>query len=176
MLVSGPAVGAAQILIWPYSCVFLPPMSTAIRTNVFFCGSSQCPFSFPGGSGDKSISLQCSRHEFDPWVGKIPWRRKWKPTPVLMAEKFHGWRTLVGYSPWGCKESDKTERFHFHFQCPFIYSIDNRICLVDHVNLIYSLYSWWEGFGSSSLATLPLGFNCRFIPTSACGSSTGVCS
>ena len=126
VLVSGPAVGAAQILIWPYSCVFLPPMSTAIRTNVFFCGSSQCPFSFPGGSGDKSISLQCSRHEFDPWVGKIPWRRKWKPTPVLMAEKFHGWRTLVGYSPWGRKESDKTERFHFHFQCPFIYSIDTE--------------------------------------------------
>ena len=52
----------------------------------------------------------------------------------------------------------------------------HRVCLVDHVDLICSLYSWWEGFGSSSLATLPLGFNCGFISTSACGSSTGVCS
>ena len=45
----------------------------------------------------------------------------------------------------------------------------HRVCLVDHVDLICSLYSWWEGFGSSSLATLPLGFNCGFISTSACG-------
>ena len=47
---------------------------------------------------------------------------------------------------------------------------------MDHVDLIYSLYSWWEGFGSSSFVTLPLGFNCGFISTSARGSSTGVCS
>ena len=52
----------------------------------------------------------------------------------------------------------------------------HRVCLVDHVDLICSLYSWWEGFGSSSLATLPLGFNCGFISTYTCGSSTGVCS
>ena len=51
-----------------------------------------------------------------------------------------------------------------------------RVCLVECVDLICSLYSWWEGFGSSSLATLPLGFNCGFISTSACGSSSGVCS
>ena len=43
----------------------------------------------------------------------------------------------------------------------------HRACLVDPVDLIFSLYSWWEGFGSSSLATLPLGFNCGFISTSA---------
>ena len=51
----------------------------------------------------------------------------------------------------------------------------HRVCLVDHVNLICSLYSWWEGFGSSSLATLPLGFNCGFISTSVGGLSTRVC-
>ena len=47
--------------------------------------------------------------------GKIPWRRKWQPTPVLLPRKFHGWRSLVGYSPWGLKESDTTERLHFPF-------------------------------------------------------------
>ena len=51
-----------------------------------------------------------------------------------------------------------------------------RICLVGHVDLICSLYSWWECFGSYSLEIPPLGFNCGFISTSACGLSTGVCS
>ena len=47
----------------------------------------------------------------------------------------------------------------------------HRVCLVDYVDLICTLYSWLEGFGSSSLATLPPGFNCGFISTSTCGSS-----
>ena len=101
VLVSGPAVGAAQILNWSYACVFLPPMSTAIRIVCFLL-------------------------------------REFSMTFYI---------------------------FHRH-----------RVCLVDHMDLIRSLYSWWEGFGSSSLATLPLGFNCGFISTSACGSSIGVCS
>ena len=46
-------------------------------------------------------------------ASKIPWRRQWQPTPVLLPGKFHGWRSLVGYSPWGRKESDTTERLHF---------------------------------------------------------------
>ena len=50
------------------------------------------------------------------------------------------------------------------------------VCLVDCVDLICSLYSWWEDLGSSSLATLPLSFNCDFISTSACGWFTRVCS
>ena len=46
------------------------------------------------------------RPGFVPWVEKIPWRREWQPTPVLLPGKSHGWRSLVGYSPWGCKELD----------------------------------------------------------------------
>ena len=67
------------------------------------------------GSGDESVCLQCRKHGFHSWVGKIPWRRQWQPTPVILPGKFHGWRSLVGYSPWGHKESDTTERLHFHF-------------------------------------------------------------
>ena len=70
---------------------------------------------FPGGSDGKSVCLQCGRPGFSPWVGKIPWRRKWQPSPVLSPGKSHGWRSLVGYSPRGRKESDKTEQLHFHF-------------------------------------------------------------
>ena len=43
------------------------------------------------------------------------WRRQWHPTPVLLPGKSHGRRSLVGCSPWGCEESDTTERFHFDF-------------------------------------------------------------
>ena len=42
-------------------------------------------------------------------------RRQWHPTPVLLPGKSHGWRSLVGCSPWGREESDMTERLHFHF-------------------------------------------------------------
>ena len=51
----------------------------------------------------------------DPWVGKIPWRRKWQPTPIPLPGKSHGWRILVGYNPWGRKELDTTEQHHFCF-------------------------------------------------------------
>ena len=47
---------------------------------------------------------------FDPWVGKISWRREWQPTPVFLPGEFHGQRNLVGHSQWGHKESDTTER------------------------------------------------------------------
>jgi len=53
---------------------------------------------------------RCRRPGFDPWLGKIPWRRKWQPTPVFLPGKSHGQRSLVGYSPWGHKELDTTER------------------------------------------------------------------
>ena len=53
---------------------------------------------------------------FEPWVGKILWRRKWQSIPVLLPGKSHGQRSLVGYSLWGRKEWNMTERLHFHFQ------------------------------------------------------------
>ena len=49
---------------------------------------------------------RCRRHEFDLWVGKIPWRRKWQPISVFFPGECHEQRSLVGYSPWGRKESD----------------------------------------------------------------------
>ena len=61
---------------------------------------------FPGGSAvkKKKICLQYRRCSFDPWIGKILWRRKWQPTPVFLPGKSHGQRSLGGYSPWGCKK------------------------------------------------------------------------
>ena len=63
---------------------------------------------FPGGTVVKNVCQfrRCKRQGFDPWVGKIPWSRKWQPTPVFLRGKFHGERSLAGYSPWGHEESD----------------------------------------------------------------------
>ena len=56
------------------------------------------------------IRLQCGRPGFSPWVGQIPWRRERLPTPVFWPGEFHGQRNLAGYSPWGLKELETTER------------------------------------------------------------------
>ena len=67
---------------------------------------------FPSGSAVKRICLQFRRHRrrgFDPWVRKSPWRRKWQPTPVFLPGKSPGQRSLLGYRPWGRKESNMTE-------------------------------------------------------------------
>ena len=66
------------------------------------------------------------RWEFGPWIGKIPWRRMWQPTPIFLPENFSQ-GSLVGYSPWNHKESDTTEWVStcivadavIYFSCPF---------------------------------------------------------
>ena len=61
---------------------------------------------------DKGSTCQykrCKRCGFNAWVGKTPWSRKWQSTPVFLPGKFHGQRSLVGYSPWGHKEPDMTD-------------------------------------------------------------------
>ena len=65
---------------------------------------------FSGGLDGKA----CGYNAGDPGLilgsGRFPRRRKWQPTPVLLPGKSHGWGSLVGYSPWGCKESDMTAK------------------------------------------------------------------
>jgi len=67
---------------------------------------------FPGGAGGKEPTCQCRRHKrygFNPWVGKIPWKLAWQPTPVFLPGKSHKQRSLAGYNSWGHKKSDMTE-------------------------------------------------------------------
>ena len=67
---------------------------------------------FPSGASGREPACQCrrcKRHGFNPWVGKIPWKRAQQSTPVFLPGEFHGQRNLVGYSPWGRKESDMIE-------------------------------------------------------------------
>ena len=67
--------------------------------------ASQQTVGFPRQLRQYRICLQCRRPGFGPWVGKIPWKRQWQPTPVVFPGKSHGQRSLVGYSPWGHKRA-----------------------------------------------------------------------
>ena len=95
---------------------------------------------FPGDSDGNASACNAgdlgSIPGFDPWVGKIPWRREWQSTPVLLPGKFHQWKSLVGYSPWDCKESDMTEQLH---------SLNNKYSL-DCIHLYNSKVSFFIYF------------------------------
>ena len=87
------------------SCQYLDlGLGSRTTRNKFLLYISQLVFGtgFLGGSMVESTS-QCRKHQFDPWVWKMPWRRKWQPTPVLLPGKSHGQRSLASYSPWGHK-------------------------------------------------------------------------
>ena len=80
-------------------------------------GIKEMAVNFPRWCSGKESACQCRRHKrhwFEPWLGKIPWRRKWQPTPVFLPGKFHGQRRLAGYSPKGHKELDTTEQLSTH--------------------------------------------------------------
>ena len=70
---------------------------------------------FPGGSDGPESACNAGDQGSIPGLGKIPWRREWLPTPVFLPGEFHGERSLVGYSPWGCKESDTTQHLRLGY-------------------------------------------------------------
>ena len=82
----------------------------ALRTFFWLC----LVLGLPRWLSGKESACQFRRHEFDLWIWKIPWRRKWQPTPAFLPGKFHGQRSMVGCSPWGHKESDTTEWLNTH--------------------------------------------------------------
>ena len=64
----------------------------------------------PRGLSGKEPTWQCRRQGFHPWVRKIPWTRQWQLIPIFLPGKSHGQSSLVGYSPWGHKESSTTKQ------------------------------------------------------------------
>ena len=74
--------------------------------------------SLPDGSDGKEPACNEGDMGSIPGLERFPWRREWQPTPVFLAGKSHGQRSLVGYSPWGRKESDTTERLNTYISSP----------------------------------------------------------
>ena len=87
--------GVAKTLTWLSRCARENIMRLKLRASL--------------GLKLQRVCLQYQRPQSDPWVLKIPWRRKWRPTPVSLPGESHAQRILVAYSPWGHKESDRTE-------------------------------------------------------------------
>ena len=95
-----------------------------------------------------------------PGVGKIPWRRKWQPTPVFLPGISHGQRSLAGYSPWGCKESDMTE--HLMWSVEIMKNENERedLSVMPYSLQSHGLYSPWNSPGQNtgvSSLSLPQG-------------------
>ena len=114
-----------QVNIWELSHEVAACLSTILSAelrNIFLHVNSndsviwRSSFPIPGfqdSTSGKESACQCGRHKrcmFEPWVGKIPWSRKWHPTPVFLPGKYP-WAEKPGglHSPWGCKELDMTE-------------------------------------------------------------------
>ena len=83
---------------------------------------------FPGGTGGEEPAYQRRRRGFEPWVGKMPRRRAWPPTPVLLPGESHGQRSLAGYSPWGRRESDTTEQLNCNKLFPLRLTDPSLVC------------------------------------------------
>ena len=94
-------------------------IETKFKNDIFLksmYGTYGVPHGIPRCNSDKESACQCwrrHRQSFDPWVGKIPLSKKWQPAPVFLPEKFHGQRSLVGFSPWGHRELDTTEHIAY---------------------------------------------------------------
>ena len=98
------AVSSAYLRLLIFLPVILIPDCDS--SSPAFCLVYSAYRGFPDGASGKEPACQCKRckrHWFDPWVGKISWRRAWQPTSVFLPGQFHGQRSLGGCSPWGCK-------------------------------------------------------------------------
>ena len=113
------------------------------------------PLSLPKWLSGKEPACQhrrCRRCRFNPWVGKIPWSRKWHPIPVFLPGKFHGQRSLAEYSPWGGKELDMAEHARKELKTsgsvllPSNYSLMHLSCVWSRAEMvgIFPLTSWSE--------------------------------
>ena len=74
----------------------------------------------------RELACQRKRCEFDSWVRKIPWRKKWQPIPVFLPGKSHGQTCLEGYNPWGCKEPNTTKHADVEAETPIFWPPDTK--------------------------------------------------
>ena len=95
--------------VFPCSlCVCVCVHVNILNNDKSFFGNGKSTMELPCQLSGKESTWQCRRYGFDPWVGKIPWKRKWQPTPVFLPGKSHGQWSLAGCSLWGYKELNTT--------------------------------------------------------------------
>ena len=105
-------LGQPTMIHFHHCLLILHACDPSSRLHLFLKLEYSSFLCFPHSSVGKESACRYRRPGFDPWVGKIPQRRKWQPTPVFLPGESHGQRSLAGYSPWGRKNrsglSDKT--------------------------------------------------------------------
>ena len=120
---------------------------------------------FSGGSAVKESACQCRRCRFDPWVGKITWRRKWQPIPVFLPGESQGQRSLAGYSSWGHKRVRHdlvTKQQHTFIDCAVLLLLLSRFSRVSysvpsHRRRPTRLLHPWDSPGKNT------GVGCHFL-------------
>ena len=103
-----------NVIVWPYNNDWRTTVHEVVKSQtqlsmMMIYRRAWSLTALPWWLSSKESACQCWRCGFNSWFGKIPWRRKWHPTPVFLPRKSHGQRSLAGCSPWGRKESDRTE-------------------------------------------------------------------
>ena len=126
-----------KFLIWPICVIFLVFVASSVwprHSNKHILSQLVQSLGFPGSPSGKESTCQCRRYQrpgSDPWVGRIPWRRAWQPTPVFLPGESHEQRSLAGYRPWGRKES---KWLHTHTELTLlIFCLKCLISLIQNV-------------------------------------------
>ena len=98
-------------------------------------------YGLPWRLSGKESACQCRRLKFEPWVRKIPWRRKWQPTPVFLPGKSHGEKSLVGYSPCGHKRvrHDLATKHQWYIVCICMHTFFIPSSVDEHLSCFYIL-------------------------------------
>ena len=126
---------------WRWSILPAPPASLMFGSDWL-----------PRWCSSEEPTCQCRRHKrcgFDPWVRKIPWKRKRQPTPVFLPGKSPRQRSLARYSPWGSKELDTSKHTHRHV------FLDVKPQLPSD-NLLQLSDIWTSSLENDYLVTLPI--------------------
>ena len=111
----------------------------------------------PRWCSGKESACQCIRYKrrrLNPWVGKIPWNRKWQPAPVFLPGKSHGQRNLAGYSPWGHKRVGY-DWVHTGTSSYWIYILLCQMEIQRRVKKMHWKIHWWNIVKSSSSIEVP---------------------
>ena len=126
---------------WLINLIIPPASAESVKGCVCFIVGDRK--GLPGGSVIKNppVMQEMKGTEFDPWVGKIPWRRAWQTTPVFLPGESHGPRSLAGYSPWGCKELNVTEHAHYNSTILRYFYVSGTLYTLSHVILMIA--HWW---------------------------------
>jgi len=144
------SLSCVQLLATPWTAAYQAPLSMGFSRQEYWSGvplpSLVCVYIclyIPRWCHGKESTCQCRRHGsrgFDPWAGQIPRSKEWQPTPVFLPEKFHGQRSLAGYSPWSHRVSDTTERLSTHrnigYRCLFESQLLILLCMYLEVKLL----------------------------------------